>query len=192
MKKVETDDKGEQTITDEYEVINNTKAIWLRSKEDISDDEYNEFYKYISHDFNNALTWSHNKVEGNLEYNSLLFIPENKPFDFWNRDKDYGLSLYVRRVFIMENKELLPPYLRFVKGVVDSADLPLNVSREILQHNKVIDKIRKATTSKVLSELTKLAKKITINTKNSGITLVKCLKKVYLKILVIKKKSLDY
>ncbi|AXA33104.1 molecular chaperone HtpG [Francisella adeliensis] len=159
MKKVETDDKGEQTITDEYEVVNNTKAIWLRSKEEISDDEYNEFYKYISHDFNNALTWSHNKVEGNLEYNSLLFIPENKPFDFWNRDKDYGLSLYVRRVFIMENKELLPPYLRFVKGVVDSADLPLNVSREILQHNKVIDKIRKATTSKVLSELTKLAKK---------------------------------
>ncbi|MCL4114933.1 UNVERIFIED_CONTAM: hypothetical protein GTU68_061968 [Idotea baltica] len=149
MKKVETDDK----------VVNNTKAIWLRSKEDISDDEYNEFYKYISHDFNNALTWSHNKVEGNLEYNSLLFIPENKPFDFWNRDKDYGLSLYVRRVFIMENKELLPPYLRFVKGVVDSADLPLNVSREILQHNKVIDKIRKATTSKVLSELSKLAKK---------------------------------
>lgn len=159
MKKVEMDDKGKEVVKDEYETVNNTKAIWLRSKEEISDDEYNEFYKYISHDYNNALTWSHNKVEGNLEYNSLLFIPETKPFDFWNRDKDYGLSLYVRRVFIMENKELLPSYLRFVKGVIDSADLPLNVSREILQHNKVIDKIRKATATKILSELGKLAKK---------------------------------
>ncbi|RUS69153.1 hypothetical protein EGW08_023081, partial [Elysia chlorotica] len=157
MKKVETDKDGNTKTTDEYETVNNTKAIWLRSKEEVTDEEYNEFYKYISHDFNNALTWSHNKVEGNLEYSSLLFIPENKPFDFWNRDKDYGLSLYVRRVFIMENKELLPAYLRFVKGVVDSADLPLNVSREILQHNKVIDKVRKATTSKVLSVLAKLA-----------------------------------
>ena len=159
MKKVEMDDKGKEVVKDEYETVNNTKAIWLRSKEEISDDEYNEFYKYISHDYNNALTWSHNKVEGNLEYNSLLFIPETKPFDFWNRDKDYGLSLYVRRVFIMENKELLPSYLRFVKGVIDSADLPLNVSREILQHNKVIDKIIKATATKILSELGKLAKK---------------------------------
>lgn len=159
MKKVTTDDKGEQTITADFETVNNTKAIWLRAKEEISTDEYNEFYKYISHDYGNALTWSHSKVEGNLEYNSLLFIPENKPFDFWNKDKDYGLSLYVRRVFIMENKELLPSYLRFVKGVIDSADLPLNVSREILQHNKVIDKISKATASKVLSELNKLAKK---------------------------------
>jgi molecular chaperone HtpG len=159
MKKVEMDDKGEETVKDEYETVNNTKAIWLKSKDEVTKDEYNEFYKYISHDYNNALTWSHNKVEGNLEYSSLLFIPENKPFDFWNRDKDYGLSLYVRRVFIMENKELLPSYLRFVKGVIDSADLPLNVSREILQHNKVIDKIRKATATKILSELGKLAKK---------------------------------
>jgi len=159
MKKVEQAEDGKETISDEYETVNNTKAIWLRSKEDIKDEEYQEFYKYISHDYNDALTWSHNKVEGNLEYNSLLFIPENKPYDFWNRDKDYGLSLYVRRVFIMENKELLPSYLRFVKGVIDSADLPLNVSREILQHNKVIDKISKATATKVLSELGKLAKK---------------------------------
>ena len=159
MKKVEMDNKGEETVKDEYETVNNTKAIWLKSKDEVTKDEYNEFYKYISHDYNNALTWSHNKVEGNLEYSSLLFIPENKPFDFWNRDKDYGLSLYVRRVFIMENKELLPSYLRFVKGVIDSADLPLNVSREILQHNKVIDKIRKATATKILSELGKLAKK---------------------------------
>ncbi|QIV95069.1 molecular chaperone HtpG [Allofrancisella frigidaquae] len=159
MKKVEFDKDGKQTIKDEYETVNNTKAIWLRSKDEITDDEYNEFYKYISHDFANALIWSHNKVEGNLEYTSLLFIPENKSFDFWNRDKDYGLSLYVRRVFIMENKELLPPYLRFIKGVVDSADLPLNVSREILQHNKVIDKIKKASATKILSELSKLAKK---------------------------------
>ena len=159
MKEIETDKDGNQTIKDDYETINNTKAIWLRDKEEISDDEYNEFYKYISQDFNDALLWSHNKVEGNFEYNSLLFIPEGKPYDSWNRDKEYGLSLYVRRVFIMENKELLPPYLRFVKGIIDSADLPLNVSREILQHNKVIDRIKKATTSKILSVLAKLAKK---------------------------------
>lgn len=133
----------------------------VKIKEEVTDEEYQEFYKYISHDFANASMWIHNKVEGNLEYNSLLYIPENKPFDFWNRDKDYGLSLYVRRVFIMENKELLPPYLRFVKGVIDSADLPLNVSREILQHNKVIDKIKKAITTKILSELKKLASKDT-------------------------------
>ena len=158
MKKVEHDKDGKETIKDEYEAVNNTKAIWLRSKDEVTDEEYNEFYKYLSHDFGEALTWSHNKVEGNLEYSSLLFIPENKPFDFWNRDKDYGLSLYVRRVFIMENKELLPSYLRFVKGVVDSADLPLNVSREILQHNKVIDKIKKATATKILSLLAKIAK----------------------------------
>merc|ERR1711998_641856 len=131
----------------------------MGSRDAITDEVYQDFYKYISHDFGNALMWSHNKVEGNLEYNSLLYIPENKPFDFWNRDKDYGLSLYVRRVFIMENKELLHPYLRFVKGVIDSSDLPLNVSRELLQHNEVIDKIRKATTSKILSELKKLANK---------------------------------
>ena len=159
MKKVEKAEDGKETITDKYEVVNNTKAIWLKSKDEITEDEYNDFYKYISHDYGNALIWSHNKVEGNLEYNSLLFIPENKPFDFWNKDKDYGLSLYVRRVFIMDNKDLLPSYLRFVKGVIDSADLPLNVSREILQHNKVIDKIRKATASKILSELAKIAKK---------------------------------
>ncbi|MEY8716594.1 molecular chaperone HtpG [Francisella philomiragia] len=161
MKKVEHDKEGKETIKDEYETINNTKAIWLRSKDEVTDEEYQEFYKYISHDFADALMWIHNKVEGNLEYNSLLYIPQNKPFDFWNRDKDYGLSLYVRRVFIMENKELLPPYLRFVKGVIDSADLPLNVSREILQHNKVIDKIKKAITTKILSELKKLASKDT-------------------------------
>lgn len=157
MKEIEFKD-GKEVVKDSYETVNNTKAIWLRSRDEVTDEEYNEFYKYISHDYSNALTWSHNKVEGNLEYSSLLFIPENKPFDFWNRDKDYGLSLYVRRVFIMENKELLPAYLRFVKGVVDSSDLPLNVSREILQHNKVIDKIKKATVSKILSVLAKLAK----------------------------------
>ena len=159
MKKVEQGEDGKEIIKDEFETVNNTKAIWLRAKEEITDEEYNEFYKYISSDFGNALTWSHNKVEGNLEYNSLVFIPENKPFDMMmNREKDYGLSLYVKRVFIMENKDLLPSYLRFVKGVVDSADLPLNVSREILQHNKVIERIKKATTTKVLSVLTKLAK----------------------------------
>jgi len=161
LPKPTTDDKKEdkKDTKPEFETVNNTKAIWLRSKDEVTDEEYNDFYKYISHDFSDALLWSHNKVEGNLEYSSLLYIPENKPFDMWNRDKDYGLSLYIRRVFIMDNKELLPSYLRFVKGVVDSADLPLNISREILQSNRMIDKLKKATTKKILQVLTKLAKK---------------------------------
>ena len=158
MLKRETDDKGKETITDTWENVNKAKALWTRPKADISESDYKEFYKHISHDFSDPLTWSHNKVEGKLEYTSLLFLPERAPFDLWDRDRKSGLQLYVQRVFIMENENLLPSYLRFVKGVIDSNDLPLNISREILQHNKVIEKIKKATTKKVLDMLTTMAK----------------------------------
>ena len=153
MLKIEHDEKE----TKEWERINKTKALWTRSKSDILDEEYKEFYKHISHDFTDPLTWSHNKVEGNDEYISLLYLPENAPSNLWDREQKYGLQLYVQRVFIMENEHLLPSYLRFVKGVIDSNDLPLNISREILQHNKVIDKIKKSTAKKVLDMLAKMA-----------------------------------
>ena len=157
MKKIETDDKGEQTVLDEWETVNKAKALWLRSKSDIKDEEYKEFYKHITHDFSDPMHWSHNKVEGNLEYVSLLFIPERPPFDMFDRERKSGLQLYVQRVFIMENSDLLPSYLRFVKGLIDSSDLPLNISREILQHNRVIESLKKATTKKVLDMLSKMA-----------------------------------
>lgn len=153
------DDGIEDAITIEYEAVNKATALWTMSKSDIKDEEYEEFYKHISHDFEGPLLWSHNAVEGKLEYKSLLYIPSHAPFDLWNRDAPRGLKLYVQRVFIMDNADkLLPLYLRFVKGVIDSNDLPLNVSREILQSNKVIDNIRAATTKRVLSMLEKLAK----------------------------------
>ncbi|WP_119344312.1 molecular chaperone HtpG [Facilibium subflavum] len=158
MLKREHDEDGKEKILDEWETVNKAKALWTRAKSDISDEDYKEFYKHISHDFSDPLTWSHNKVEGNLEYISLLYIPERAPFDLWDRERKSGLQLYVQRVFIMENENLLPSYLRFVKGVVDSNDLPLNISREILQHNKVIEKIKKATAKKVIDMLTKMAK----------------------------------
>ena len=157
MLKTEYDEEGKETETKKEETINKARALWTRSKTDISDEEYKEFYKHISHDFTDPLTWSHNKVEGNIEYTSLLYLPERAPFDLWDRERKSGLQLYVQRVFIMENENLLPSYLRFVKGVIDSNDLPLNISREILQHNKVIDKIKKATAKKVLDMLTKMA-----------------------------------
>ncbi|WP_116963784.1 molecular chaperone HtpG [Fastidiosibacter lacustris] len=156
MLKTEYDEEGKAKETEEWETINKAKALWIRSKADISDEDYKEFYKHISHDFTDPLIWSHNKVEGNLEYISLLYLPERVPFDLWDRERKSGLHLYVQRVFIMENEQLLPSYLRFVKGVIDSNDLPLNISREILQHNKVIDKIKKATTKKVLDMLSKM------------------------------------
>ena len=159
MLKTKIDDKGKETTTDDcWENVNKTKALWIRSKSDISELDYKEFYKHISHDFNDPLTWSHNKVEGKLEYISLLFLPERAPFDLWDRDRKSGLKLYIKRVFIMENQNLLPSYLRFVKGVVDSNDLPLNISREILQNNSIIEKIKKATTKKILDVLTAMAK----------------------------------
>jgi molecular chaperone HtpG len=144
----------------ESKVVNEATALWTRSRSDISDDEYKEFYKHLSHDFSDPLTWSHNRVEGKREYTSLLYIPASAPFDLWNREAPRGLKLYVQRVFIMDDAEqFLPLYLRFVKGVVDSADLPLNVSRELLQQNPELSTMRGALTRRVLDMLAKMASK---------------------------------
>lgn len=143
----------------EWEQVNDATALWQKAKGDISSEEYDEFYKSISHDWNKPLTHLHNKVEGNLEYTTLLYIPEQAPFDLWDRDRRYGVKLFVKRVFIMDDAEqLLPSWLRFIRGVVDSADLPLNVSREILQSNAVVDKIRSATIKRIIDHLNALAK----------------------------------
>lgn len=143
----------------EDETVNKATALWTLSKNDITDDQYKEFYKQVAHDFEDPLSWSHNKVEGNTEYTSLLYIPSRAPFDLWDRDRMHGIKLYVKRVFIMEDSEqLMPRYLRFIRGVIDTNDLPLNVSREILQSSKVIDSIRTASVKKILSELSKMAK----------------------------------
>ncbi len=142
----------------EDKVLNDATALWTRSRSDVSDDEYKEFYKHLSHDFADPLTWSHNRVEGKREYTSLLYVPANAPFDLWNREAPRGLKLYVQRVFIMDDAEqFLPLYLRFVKGVVDSSDLPLNVSRELLQQNPDLAAIRGALTRRVLDMLAKVA-----------------------------------
>jgi molecular chaperone HtpG len=142
----------------EAKTVNSATALWTRSRADVSDDEYKEFYKHIAHDFVDPLRWSHNRVEGKREYTSLLYIPARAPFDLWNRDAPRGLKLYVQRVFIMDEAEqFLPLYLRFVKGVVDSADLPLNVSRELLQKNPELDAMRGALTRRVLDMLLKMA-----------------------------------
>jgi molecular chaperone HtpG len=150
-----------QNIADsevETKTVNSATALWTRSRSDISDDEYKEFYKHLSHDFADPLLWSHNRVEGKREYTSLLYIPANAPFDLWNREAPRGLKLYVQRVFIMDDAErFLPLYLRFVKGIVDSADLPLNVSRELLQKSPKLDAMRTALTRRVLDMLGKLA-----------------------------------
>jgi len=138
--------------------VNSATALWTRSRAEVSEDEYKEFYKHIAHDFVDPLRWSHNRVEGKREYTSLLYIPARAPFDLWNRDAPRGLKLYVQRVFIMDEAEqFLPLYLRFVKGIVDSSDLPLNVSREILQHNPELDAMRGALTRRVLDMLQKIA-----------------------------------
>lgn len=143
----------------EWETVNAAKALWLREKSEVSDEEYKDFYKSIAHDFDDPLLWSHNKVEGKHEYTSLLYIPKRAPFDLWNRDSQKGIKLYVQRVFIMDDAEqFMPTYLRFVKGLIDSNDLPLNVSREILQDNKVTRAMRSASTKKVLSMLSKFAR----------------------------------
>jgi molecular chaperone HtpG len=143
----------------EWEQVNKGTALWMRNKSEISDEEYQDFYKHISHDFQDALSWSHNRVEGAQEYTSLLYIPSQAPFDLWDREQRHGVKLYVRRVFIMDEVDkLMPHYLRFVKGVVDSDDLPLNVSREILQHDRKIDSIRSANVKRILGLLEKLAK----------------------------------
>lgn len=149
----------ESTKTEELEQVNKATAIWTQPKSELSEEEYNNFYQTISHDFEAPLATIHNKVEGTLEYTSLLYLPKKAPFDLYDRDRRYGLKLYVKRVFIMDDAEhLMPTYLRFVRGVIDSSDLPLNVSREILQSNKVVDKIRSASVKRVLDYLEKLSK----------------------------------
>ena len=143
----------------ESETINDSEAIWLKSKRSVKADEYKEFYKFISYDTNDPLTWMHNKVEGKQEYSSLLFIPEKSPYDLWNRDTPRGIKLFIQRVFIMDDAaHFLPLYLRFVKGVVDSSDLPLNVSREILQDHPLVDSIKKGLSKRVLDTLKKMQK----------------------------------
>ena len=157
MKKEEWKD-GENVITDEDETVNQASALWARSKNDVKEEEYKEFYKHVGHDFDDPLAWIHARVEGRQEYTQLLYIPARAPFDMWDRNARHGIKLYVRRVFIMDDAEqLMPLYLRFVRGVVDSSDLPLNVSREILQESKDIEAIRKGCTSKVLALLADLA-----------------------------------
>lgn len=153
------DQPGEMVTTDEWETVNKASALWTRAKKDITPEQYEDFYKAISHDFEAPLTWSHNRVEGSTEYTQLLYVPAKAPMDLWNRDRKGGLKLYVKRVFIMDDAEaLLPSYLRFVKGVVDSADLPLNVSRELLQESRDVRAIRDGNTRRVLGLLEDLAK----------------------------------
>ena len=150
---------GDEKPKDEYESVNSASALWSRSKNEISDEEYNEFYKHVAHDFQEPLAHVHSKVEGNTNYTSLFYLPARAPFDMWDRDTRHGVKLYVRRVFIMDDAEqLMPTYLRFVRGIVDTDDLPLNVSREILQRNKKIDTIRAGSVKKVLGLLESMAK----------------------------------
>ncbi|MGL5987163.1 MAG: molecular chaperone HtpG [Burkholderiales bacterium] len=158
QKSASVDAEGKEQPSNETEAVNQASALWARPKNDISEEQYKEFYKHVAHDFADPLAWSHAKVEGRQEYTELLYIPTRKPFDLWDRERQHGIKLYVRRVFIMEDVErLLPQYLRFVRGVIDSNDLPLNVSREILQHSKDVDTIRAGCTKKVLGLLDDLA-----------------------------------
>lgn len=151
-------ENGEVIVSDDFETVNEASALWTRSKNDISEEQYKEFYKHVAHDFTEPLAWSHARVEGRQEYTELLYIPSRAPFDMWDRDRKQGVKLYVRRVFIMEDSnKLMPQYLRFVRGVIDSNDLPLNVSREILQESKDIDAIRAGCVKKVLGLLEDLA-----------------------------------
>jgi molecular chaperone HtpG len=157
-KTVEPEEEDGETVIEE-EMVNQASALWTRARSEIKDEEYREFYKHVAHDFEDPIDWSHNRVEGTNEYTSLLYIPARAPFDLYDRESRSGIKLYVQRVFIMEDAEkLMPRYLRFVRGVIDSNDLPLNVSREILQGSKVIDSIRSGSVKKVLGMLEKIAK----------------------------------
>ncbi|WP_037585936.1 molecular chaperone HtpG [Stenoxybacter acetivorans] len=160
MKKApEYDDEGNPKPSDELEAVNQAQALWTRPKSELSDEQYQEFYKHVAHDFDDALAWTHFKVEGRQEYTGLLYIPKRAPYDLYERDPKHGVKLYVKRVFIMDDaKKLMPLYLRFVRGVIDSSDLPLNVSREILQESKDLDAIRAGSVKKVLSLLEDLQK----------------------------------
>jgi molecular chaperone HtpG len=159
MRKEEWDkDANEFRATDDVETVNQASALWARPKSEVTDEQYQAFYKHVSHDFGEPLAWTHNRVEGRTEYIQLLYLPERAPFDLWDRNQRHGIKLYVRRVFIMDDAEqLMPPYLRFVRGVIDSNDLPLNVSREILQESRDVKAIREGSTKRVLSLLEDLA-----------------------------------
>jgi len=159
MKREEWDaDKGEQVVKDEDEQVNQASALWTRPKSEITDEQYREFYKHIAHDFEAPLAWAHAKVEGKQEYTQLLYIPAHAPFDLWDREHRHGIKLYVQRVFIMDDAQhLMPAYLRFVRGVIDSADLPLNISREILQESKLVETIKGGCVKRVLGLLEELA-----------------------------------
>jgi molecular chaperone HtpG len=159
VEKEEKDKDKDKDAAPEYETVNHAQALWTRPRTEVQDEEYKEFYRHITHDFTDPLAWSHGKVEGTKEYTSLLYVPSRAPFDLWHREAARGLKLYVRRVFIMDDAEqFLPLYLRFVKGVVDSADLPLNISREMLQQDAAIDSMRTGLARRVLDLLTKMAK----------------------------------
>lgn len=159
LSSLESDEEKDKPAETEWETVNRASALWTRPRSEVKDEEYQEFYKHVAHDFDNPLSWSHNKVEGKLEYTSLLYVPGRAPFDLYHREAPKGLKLYVQRVFIMDQAdEFLPLYLRFIKGVVDSNDLSLNVSREILQKDPVIDSMKSALTKRVLDMLEKLAK----------------------------------
>ncbi len=152
------DDEGKPT--DEWETVNRASALWTRAKGDITDEEYREFYKHVAHDFEDPAAWVHSHVEGKQQYTTLFYVPKRAPFDLWDRDQRHGVKLYVKRVFIMDDAEkMLPSYLRFVRGVVDSSDLPLNVSREILQSNRLVDGIRSGSVKKILGLLESIAEK---------------------------------
>lgn len=159
MRKEEwNEEKQENLRTNEWENVNQANALWTRSRNEIEDEQYIEFYKHIAHDFEEPLAWTHNRVEGRTEYTQLLYVPKRAPFDMWDRDAKRGVQLYVKRVFIMDDAEqLLPNYLRFVRGVIDSADLPLNVSREILQESRDVRAIRDGSARRILSLLEDLA-----------------------------------
>src|SRR5690606_33870212 len=159
MRKEEWDsEKSQQVKTNEWETVNQANALWTRSKSDITDEQYKEFYKHVAHDFDDPLVWTHNRVEGRSEYTQLLYVPKRAPLDLWDREGRRGVKLYVKRVFIMDDAEqLLPAYPRFVRGVIDSADLPLNVSREILQESRDVRVIREGSSKRVLSLLEDLA-----------------------------------
>ena len=157
MRSKDEDDDSE--AKPEWDQVNQATALWTRARTDITDDEYNEFYKHVAHDFEDPMTWSHHKVEGKSEYTGLLYVPTRAPFDLWNRESPRGLKLYVQRVFIMDRaEEFLPLYLRFIRGVVDSSDLSLNVSREILQKDARVEAMKSAVTRRGLDMLAKLAK----------------------------------
>ena len=156
----EEDDIDNKKEKSGEETVNSATALWARNKKEIKDEEYNEFYKHISHDYDDPIAHIHNKVEGRHEYTSLLYIPSRAPFDLWDKEQQHGVKLYVRRIFIMDDaKQILPSWLRFIRGVIDSNDLPLNVSREILQQNKIVDSIRLGCTKKIMSLLKAMTKK---------------------------------